>query len=150
VNDACTRKCDCEGKLIKTANEIPAERRKVIRYRMSALSIFRWSSSRADHFQGEGVTRDVSVSGVHVAAETCPPARSILQMEIVLAHAPTVRPTRMKAKMTVLRVDNVAGEGRGGFSAVSSGFSLHTSLKHISEANAKSKTGIGPTGRSGV
>ena len=92
---------------------------------MSARAIFRWTKSRGNHCQAEGTTRDISIAGVYVKAAACPPVRSILQVEIILPSLPTVRKTRMKAKMKVLRVENIADERRSGFSAVGKNFSLH-------------------------
>lgn len=104
---------------------------------MSARTIFRWTKSRGNHCQAEGITRDISIAGVYVMAPICPPVRSTLQVEIILPSLPTVRKTRMKAKMKVLRVENVANVRRSGFSAVGKNFSLHKFAKQGSEPISK-------------
>ena len=101
---------------------------------MRAPVIFRWKKSRSERFQGEGVTRDVSVAGVYVLTSTCPPVDSIIQMDVVLQPLFSTPKTRIKAEMRVLRVEHdIASEGRSGFSAVGKGFSLHAISKQSSD-----------------
>jgi hypothetical protein len=134
VSNAYRGKSDREGSFIRTATLLPGDRRKAIRYQMSVRAIFRWKGSRGRRFQqGEGTTRDISVAGVYVLAPICPPANSFLQMEIILPQLPSVRKTRMKAKMKVLRVENLGRKARSGFSAGGKSFSLHNFSKRSFE-----------------
>jgi len=109
------------------------ERRKAIRYRMSTAVIFRWSGPDNERFQGEGVTRDMSVAGVFVLTSTCPPPNAFIQMEVILPFLDGVSNARMKSEMTVLRVEHdIAESKRSGFSALGAGFSLRTFSKKAS------------------
>jgi hypothetical protein len=113
------------------------ERRKEIRYRMSAAVIFRWKGPDNERFQGEGVTRDMSVAGVFVLTATCPPANAEVQIEVLLPLSGGVSNARMKSEMAVLRVEHdIAENRRSGFSAVGSGFSLRTFSKKASRVVA--------------
>jgi hypothetical protein len=113
------------------------ERRNAIRYRMRTAVIFRWKGPHNECFQGEGVTRDMSVASVFVLTATCPPANALIQMEVLLPISDGVSNARMKSKMAVLRVDHtIAEDNRGGFSAVGSGFSLRTFSKKASRVVA--------------
>jgi len=107
--------------------EFAAERRKGIRYRMNASVMFRWTGPEDEHYQGEGVTRDMSVAGAFVTTATCPPPNALVQMEVFLPLSDDGSKALMNAGMMVLRVEHDnAGNKRSGFSAVGKGFSLHT------------------------
>lgn len=94
---------------------------------MSAAAIFHWKGPDNQRFQGEGATRDMSVEGVFVLTATCPPANSLVHMEVILLLSDGVSKAQMKADMTVLRVDHdLAGNKQSGFSAVGNGFLLST------------------------
>src|SRR5665213_1249641 len=103
------------------------ERRKGIRYRLNASVMFRWSAHEKGQFQGEGVTRDMSVAGAYVLTATCPPPNAIVQLEVFLRLSDGGSKALMKADMTVLRVEHgIAGTNRSGFSVAGKGFSLRT------------------------
>jgi hypothetical protein len=107
--------------------EFAAERRKGIRYRMNASVMFRWSGPEDEHYQGEGVTRDMSVAGVFVTTATCPPPNSVIQIEVFLPLSDSGSMALMKADLMVLRVEHdITGNKRSGFSAVGKGFTLRT------------------------
>jgi hypothetical protein len=94
---------------------------------MNASVMFRWGGPENGHYQGEGVTRDMSVAGTFVLTATCPPPNSLVQMEVFLPLSDGGSKALMKADMMVLRVEHdVAGNKRSGFSAVGKGFSLRT------------------------
>jgi len=94
---------------------------------MNASAIFRWDGPDNGHFQGEGVTRDMSVAGSFVLTPTCPPPNAVVQMEIFLPLSDGGSKALMKADMMVLRVEHdLAGHKRSGFSAVGKGFLVHT------------------------
>jgi len=110
-----------------TRTDYSAERRKGIRYRMNASVRFRWSGRENGRFQGEGVTRDMSVAGAFILTATCPPPNAAVQMEVFLPLADGGSKALMKADMKVLRVEHdIAGNNRSGFSVESKGFSLRT------------------------
>src|SRR5579871_241894 len=113
--------------------EPSVERRKAIRYRMRTPVIFRWSGPDHERFQGEGVTRDMSVAGVFVLTDTCPPPDAAIQMEVLLPFLDGPSNARLKSQMTVLRVEHdIAENKRSGFSAHCAGFSLRTFSKKAS------------------
>jgi hypothetical protein len=94
---------------------------------MNASVMFRWSGPENGHYQGEGVTRDMSVAGAFVLTATCPPPNSQVQMEVFLPLSDGGSRALMKADMMVMRVEHDnAGNRRSGFSAAGKGFSLRT------------------------
>jgi hypothetical protein len=94
---------------------------------MNATVVFRWDGPDSGHYQGEGITRDMSVAGAFVLTATCPPPNSAVQMEVLLPLSDGGSKALMKADMMVLRVEHdAAGNQRSGFSAVGKGFSLRT------------------------
>jgi hypothetical protein len=100
---------------------------------MSTAVIFRWKGPNNERFQGEGITRDMSVASIYVLTATCPPANAVIQMEVLLPVPDGVSNARMNSEMTVLRVEHdIAENKRSGFSAVGSGFSLRTFSKKAS------------------
>jgi hypothetical protein len=99
---------------------------------MSASVLFHWNGPDQEHFQGEGVTRDMSVAGVFVLTATCPPVNATLHTEVFLSPSDGVPKARMKGNMRVLRVEHeIAGDKRSGFSAVGKGFALRAISKHL-------------------
>ncbi len=100
---------------------------------MGTSVIFRWKRPDSQRFQGEGITRDISIEGVYVLTATCPPVNSLIHMEVFLPLSDGASKAQMKAEMTVLRVDHdIAGTNRSGFSAVGNGFLLRTFSKKAS------------------
>src|SRR5882762_7632289 len=100
---------------------------------MNASVIFRWKGPGNELFQSEGVTRDMSVAGVFVLSSACPPVNAVVQVEVLLPLLGGVSKARMKADMTVLRVEHdIAGNKQSGFSGVGKGFSLSTFSKQAS------------------
>jgi hypothetical protein len=94
---------------------------------MSASVIFRWNGPENGHYQGEGVTRDMSVAGAFILTATCPPPNAVIRMKVFLPLSDGGSKALMEAEMTVMRVEHdIAGNKRSGFSAVGKGFSLHT------------------------
>lgn len=105
---------------------------------MSTSVIFSWDGPENKRFQGEGSTRDISVGGVFVLTQTCPPSFAPVHLEVILPLSDKASTVQMRAEMTVLRVDhNVAGTGRSGFSAVGPGFLLNTKSERASQAVAE-------------
>lgn len=88
-------------------------------------------------FRAEGATRDMSVDGVFVLATTCPPANTVVQLEVLLPLSDGTSKAQMRADMIVLRVEHeVAGNNRSGFSAVGKGFLLQTFSERASRVVA--------------
>lgn len=95
--------------------------------------MFRWNGPEDGHYQGEGVTRDLSVAGAYVVTATCPPPNAVVQVEVFLPLSEGGMRAMMKADMVVLRVEHeVAGNNRSGFSVVGKGFSLQTTSEWAS------------------
>ncbi len=118
---------------ITQTSEQSAERRRAIRYRMSTSVVFRWEGPDNELFQGEGVTRDMSVAGVFVLTATCPPPNAVVQMEVLLPVSDGASKVRMKSDMTVMRVEHdIADTKQSGFSAAGKRFSLRTFSKQAS------------------
>lgn len=102
---------------------------------MRTPAIFHWKRSRNDHFQGEGVTRDISAAGVYVLTPTCPPVNSVVQVEVIFQQLHRAATTRIKAGMKVLRVEHdVMNEGGSGFAAVGKGFTLRAISQQLSDS----------------
>jgi hypothetical protein len=100
---------------------------------MSTSVVFRWKRPDNESFQGEGVTRDMSVEGVFVLTGSLPPVNAKIQMEVILPLSDGSSKAQMKSEMRVLRVDhNIAGTNRSGFSAAGKGFLLRTFSKKAS------------------
>ncbi len=94
---------------------------------MNAPVIFRWEGPDNERFQGEGVTRDMSIAGAFILTATCPPPCAVVKMEVLLPLLDGASKAQMKADMMVLRVDhNIPGNKRSGFSAAGRGFLLST------------------------
>jgi len=106
-------------------SECVVDRRNGNRYRLNATVKFRWSGPEDGQYQGEGVTRDMSVAGAFVFATTCPPPSSVIQVEVFFPLIDSGSKGLMEADMMVLRVEqDVSGNKRSGFSAVGERFSL--------------------------
>jgi hypothetical protein len=101
---------------------------------MNISVMFRWSGPENGRYQGEGVTRDMSVAGAFILSATCPPPNAVVQMEVFLPLSDGGSKALMKADMMVLRVEHdIAGNKRSGFSAVGKGFSLCTNSERASQ-----------------
>lgn|SRR5260370_40123627 len=101
------------------------ELRKRVRHRLSADAVFTWESAERMYLHGEGVTRDVSSSGVYIFSLTCPPVGATIQLEVLLfALASGARTLRLKTDATVIRVEHGSAAGEEGFAVVQEGLSL--------------------------
>jgi hypothetical protein len=100
---------------------------------MSTAVIFHWTGPDGKRFQGEGVTRDMSVNGAYVLTPTCPPPNVEVQLEVILPLSDGPSRAQMKTHATVMRVDHdLPGNMHSGFSAVGKGFLLSTSSERAS------------------
>lgn len=101
------------------------ERRASKRYRVRARVIFQWEDSRKDRFQGEGITKNISATGIYVLTSSRPPDDAILQAKIVFPHPHVDSAAEIKGEIRIVRVDHGAeSSSRIGFSAVSKGFAF--------------------------
>lgn len=79
----------------------------------------------------------MSITGAFILTATCPPPNAVVKMEVLLPLSDGASKARMKADMTVLRVDHdIAGNNRSGFSAVGKGFLLSTFSERASRVVA--------------
>jgi hypothetical protein len=91
-----------------------------MRYRLSALAHFMWTSQDEEPQSGQGVTRDINTFGVYVLTHVSPPVGALVQMEIVLPKL-TVPGSGMhlQGEGVVLRVEppdvKSGGAAVGGF-----------------------------------
>ena len=100
------------------------ELRNRVRYRFSADAVFVWEGAQHGRLLGEGVTRDISLTGAFVFTLTCPPVGTTVQLDVFLspANGSARRTVRIKTEATVIRVEHsAAGEG---FAAISQDFTL--------------------------
>src|SRR5271165_7661615 len=68
---------------------VSTELRNRVRYRLSADAVFAWEGAQHGRLVGEGVTRDISLSGAFVFTRTCPPVGATLELDIFLTPAPS-------------------------------------------------------------
>jgi|SRR5579864_1713832 len=83
------------------------EMRKEIRYRLDAPAVFSWEGAGHRRFQGEGITRDVSIQGAFILTATMPPPDCTVQVDLLLPSlAGMKRMMRVTGKARVLRVEH--------------------------------------------
>ncbi len=114
------------------------ERRTNPRYRLGARAVFSWEGPDQERFQGEGITRDISLSAAFILTLTCPPAEAAVQVELFLPpfHG-TVATARIRAQARVLRVEQAPpGEQQSGFAVDSPGFSFSSGVELDSESGS--------------
>jgi hypothetical protein len=98
------------------------ELRKASRYRLSAPALFLWAPQDGPPQTGEGITRDISTSGVYVLAESSPPVGARVQLDILLPKLADASPgMHLHGEGVVLRVEPGGAKGavatEGGFAA---------------------------------
>ena len=103
----------------------PMEMRNEVRYQLDAPALFTWESAQHKRLQGEGITRDISVSGAFILTPTCPPVDVPIQVEVVLPSLTGLNPViRVGGAARVLRVSRGSnGDGMNGFAVLSEDFS---------------------------
>ena len=83
------------------------EMRKDIRYRLDAPAVFSWEGARHKWFQGEGVTRDISVQGAFIQTATMPPADCPVHVDLLLPSLTGLMTTmRITGKARVIRLEH--------------------------------------------
>jgi len=98
----------------------PTKMRKEVRYRLRAPVVFSWEGARYQRFQGEGITRDISVQGAFIVTATTPPAECTIQLDLVLPPLAGLQAVmRIVGRARVTRVDHRSGDdGTSGFAVV--------------------------------
>ncbi len=113
------------------------ELRGKLRYRVCAPAVFSWESARGNRFQGEGLTRDISLSGAFLFSPTCPPVDEPIQLDIFLSLLDG-SPSRVQiqAQACVVRVEHccLPDSGESGFAVSTADFDFVTPL--IDDADA--------------
>jgi hypothetical protein len=80
--------------------------RSAVRYPKRASVLFTWQGPEGT-LQGEGVTRDISRTGVYTRTATSPPLSVAVHMEIFLRPlAPEGKPVKMLSEGQVIRVEH--------------------------------------------
>jgi hypothetical protein len=83
------------------------EMRKEIRYRLDAPAVFTWEGVGHRRFQGEGITRDVSIQGAFILTATMPPPDCTIQVDLLLPSLAGMKTMmRVTGKARVLRVEH--------------------------------------------
>jgi hypothetical protein len=82
------------------------EMRKEIRYWLDASAVFSWEGAHHRRFQGEGITRDISVQGAFILTATMPPPDCPVQVDLLLPSLTGVKSMmRITGKARVIRVE---------------------------------------------
>jgi hypothetical protein len=82
------------------------EMRKDIRYRLDAPAVFSWDGGRQRRFQGEGITRDISVQGAFILTATMPPPDCPIQVDLLLPSLTGMQASmRITGRARVIRVE---------------------------------------------
>jgi hypothetical protein len=89
----------------------PMEMRKEIRYRLDAPAVFSWEGAHHRRFQGEGITRDISVQGAFILTATLPPPDCPVQVDLLLPSLTGMKAMmRITGKARVLRVEHPSSD----------------------------------------
>ena len=87
------------------------EMRKEIRYRLDAPAVFSWEGARHRRFQGEGITRDISIEGAFILTVTMPPPDCPIQVDLLLPSLSGMKGMmRITGKARVLRVEHPSSD----------------------------------------
>jgi hypothetical protein len=87
------------------------EMRKDIRYRLDAPAVFSWEGVRQGRFQGEGITRDISVQGAFILSATLPPADCSIHVDLLLPSlAGMSAAMRITGRARVTRIVRSSGD----------------------------------------
>ncbi|MCU1315418.1 MAG: hypothetical protein JWN63_740 [Candidatus Acidoferrum typicum] len=101
------------------------ELRKRVRHRLPVGAVFTWEGPEHTCLHGEGVTRDISLSGAYLFSLTCPPVGATIQLDVLLLPLDGgSRSLRLKTDATVIRVEHGNPGGNEGFAVVLEGLSL--------------------------
>lgn len=107
------------------------ELRNRVRYRLSADAVFAWEGAQHARLLGDGITRDISITGAFVFTATSPPVGTIVHLDVFLSSRLGRGPEkkiRIKTEAEVVRVEHSAMAE--GFAAVSRDFTLMFGRDH--------------------
>jgi hypothetical protein len=98
----------------------PIEMRKDFRFWLDAPAVFSWEDAGHRRFQGEGVTRDVTVHGAFILTATMPPPDCPIHIDILLPLPRGIKTmVRISGKARDIRVDHPSSDTRiHGFAVV--------------------------------
>ena len=94
------------------------ERRKNVRYQLSANAVFTWKGAGRASLRAEGLTRDIGPLGAFIISSSCPPVASAVQVDIFifLSGSRSAVPTiRIRAEAEVIRIDYTESRAISGF-----------------------------------
>jgi len=87
------------------------EMRNEIRYRLDAPAVFSWEGAHHRRFQGEGVTRDISVQGAFILTATMPPPDCPIQVDLHLPSLTGIKTSmRITGRARVIRVEHSSSD----------------------------------------
>jgi len=87
------------------------EMRREVRYRLDAPAVFSWEGGRHRRFQGEGITRDISVQGAFILTATMPPPDCSVQVDLLLPSLTGMKGMmRITGKARVIRVEHLTSD----------------------------------------
>jgi uncharacterized membrane protein YgcG len=114
------------------------ERRIQDRYLLSARAVFSWEGPEQKRYEGEGVSRDISIAGAFILTRSCPPAHTVVQVELFLPPIHGTEATvRLRAQALVLRVEHAPrGKEESGFAVESAGFGFSSGGEPDSESGS--------------
>jgi len=101
------------------------ELRNRVRYRLSANAVFAWDGAENARLLGDGITRDISITGAFVFTATTPPVGTIVHLDVFLSSCQDRGPEKgvqIETDAEVIRVEHSATAE--GFAAVSRDFRL--------------------------
>jgi len=85
--------------------------RKDIRYRLDAPAVFSWEGMNCKRFQGEGITRDISVQGAFILTATMPPPDCSIQVDLLLPSLVGMKAVmRVTGKARVVRIGHPSSD----------------------------------------
>jgi hypothetical protein len=89
------------------------EMRREIRYRLDAPAVFSWEGGPHRKFQGEGVTRDISVQSAFILTATMPPPNCAIHVDLLLPSlSGTEAVVHISGKARVIRVQDPSANTR--------------------------------------
>jgi hypothetical protein len=73
--------------------------------------VFSWEGTRHRRFQGEGITRDISIQGAFILTATMPPPDSAVQVDLLLPSLTGMKGMmRITGKARVIRVERPSSD----------------------------------------
>ena len=83
------------------------EMRRELRYRFDAPAVFSWAAADGRRFQGEGITRDISLKGAFILTATMPPPGCPVHVDLLLPSLTGERPMmRVTGMARVIRTEH--------------------------------------------